>query len=298
MLPSATVLLAQRRRLAGRRPAPQAVAVLADPVFSKDDDRLAPAEARSAESRSDEGMGLERLRRLPRTAEEARAIVELVPKPEALLAAGFAARRDLVTGGGLRRFRILHFATHGLLDPVLPERSGLVLSLFDEKGKRRDGFVSAPDIAALELPAELAVLSACSTALGREVRGEGLVGLTQAFFRAGVRGVVVGYWKVDDRATAALMSRFYRNLLSAGQPPAAALRAAQLALRHEEKWRSPFYWAGFALHGDWEARSGRAPSLPSGPAPTLGSPLPGSGSVWPRTATGYALRSLTPGPSP
>jgi CHAT domain-containing protein/Tfp pilus assembly protein PilF len=252
MLPSATVLLSQLRRLAGRRPAPKTVAVLADPVFSKADERLAAARGRpAARGRSDEGLDLALLHRLPHTAEEARAIVRLVPRHEALLAMGPAARRDLVTSGALRRYRILHFATHGLLDPVLPERSGLVLSRFDENGQRRDGFLSAPDVAALDLPAELAVLSACHTALGRQVRGEGLVGLTQAFFRAGVRGVVVGYWNVDDRATAALMARFYSNLLSEGQSPAAALRAAQLAIRSDEKWRSPYYWAGFSFHGDW-----------------------------------------------
>jgi CHAT domain-containing protein/tetratricopeptide (TPR) repeat protein len=250
MLPSATALLSQRRRLARRQPAPKTVAVLADPVFSKDDERFALVTDRPAVPvRSDEGMGLELLRRLPHTAEEARAIVGLIPRQKTLLAMGFAARRDLVTSGALRSYRILHFATHGLLDPVLPERSGLVLSLFDENGRRRQGFLSAPDVAALDLPAELAVLSACQTGLGREVRGEGLVGLTQAFFRAGVRGVVVGYWDVDDRATAALMARFYRNLFSANLPPAAALRAAQLAVR--EKRPSPYYWGGFAFHGDW-----------------------------------------------
>jgi CHAT domain-containing protein/tetratricopeptide (TPR) repeat protein len=252
MLPSATVLLAQRRRLAGRQPAPRAVAVLADPVFSKADERF-PGARLAAAGRSDEGMDLGQLHRLPYTAEEAQAILRLVPRQEALLAMGPAARRDLVMSGALRRYRILHFATHGLLDPVLPERSGLVLSLFDENGHRRDGFLSAPEVAALDLPAELAVLSACHTALGREVRGEGLVGLTQAFFRAGVRGVVVGYWNVDDRATAALMARFYRNLFEKDQPPAAALRNAQLAIRGEEKWRSPYYWAGFSFHGDWAA---------------------------------------------
>jgi CHAT domain-containing protein/tetratricopeptide (TPR) repeat protein len=250
MLPSATALLAQRRRLAGRRPAPKAVAVLADPVFSEADERF-PRARLAASGRSDEGMDLDVLHRLPYTAEEARAILRLVPRQEALLAMGSAARRDLVTSGALRRYRILHFATHGLLDPVLPERSGLVLSLFDENGRRRDGFLSAPDVAALDLPAELAVLSACHTALGREVRGEGLVGLTQAFFRAGVRGVVVGYWNVDDRATAALMVRFYRNLFQERQPPAAALRNAQLDIRSEERWRAPYYWAGFSFHGDW-----------------------------------------------
>jgi CHAT domain-containing protein len=114
------------------------------------------------------------------------------------------------------------------------------------------GFLSAPDVAALDLPAELAVLSACQTALGRELRGEGLVGLTQAFFRAGVRGVVVGYWSVDDRATSVLMASFYRNLLVEHMPPGAALRAAQLAIRSEDRWKTPYFWAGFAFHGDWQ----------------------------------------------
>jgi len=251
MLPSATVLRWQRRRLAGRPPAPGAVAVLADPVFSSDDERLSnkiPAEDRN---RSGNGFIPGPFRRLPYTAQEAEAILRLVPPQESFLALGLAARRDLVTGGDLSRFRILHFATHGLLDPILPERSGLVFSQVDERGRPRDGFLSAPAVAALDLPAELVVLSACQTGLGREIRGEGLVGLTQAFFRAGARRVVVSYWNVQDRATAELMARFYRSLLVEKLPPAAALRAAQLSIRQEEKWSAPSYWAGFALHGDW-----------------------------------------------
>jgi CHAT domain-containing protein len=167
------------------------------------------------------------------------------------VAFGSAANRDLVTGGALRPYRILHFATHGLLDPVLPERSGIVLSQFDEKGHPRPGLLSAPQVAALDLPAELAVLSGCETGLGREVRGEGLVGLTQAFFRAGTRRVVVSFWKVRDRGTAELMDLFYRNLLVKGLPPAAALRAAQLSLQSRPPRRSPYFWAGFSLQGDW-----------------------------------------------
>lgn len=256
MLPSATVLLSQRRRLAGRPPAPGALAVLADPVFAMSDERLTAGTSRSAVrvvtgDQVAEGIDVT-LHRLPFTADEARAIVRLVPPKATLLAMGTAASRELVLSGALHRYRILHFATHGLLDPVLPERSGVVLSLFDDHGRRRDGFLSAPDVAALDLPAELAVLSACQTALGREMRGEGLVGLTQAFFRAGVRGVVVGYWSVDDRATSVLMTHFYRNLLVEGLPPAAALRNAQLAIRGEDRWRLPYFWAGFSFHGDWQ----------------------------------------------
>jgi CHAT domain-containing protein len=242
----------QRRRLAGRAPAPGALAILADPVFSIADERLTRRNGARAAADGQVAEGIDvLLHRLPYTAEEAQAIARLVPPQERLLALGTAANRDLVLSGALRGYRLLHFATHGLLDPVLPERSGVVLSLVDDQGKRREGFLSAPDVAGLDLPAELAVLSACQTALGREVRGEGLVGLTQAFFRAGVRGVVVGYWNVDDRATSALMSRFYRNLLVEHLPPAAALRAAQLAIRSEARWNAPYYWAAFSFHGDW-----------------------------------------------
>ncbi|MFP5287202.1 MAG: CHAT domain-containing protein, partial [Thermoanaerobaculia bacterium] len=127
-----------------------------------------------------------------------------------------------------------------------------VLSQVDAQGRRRDGFLSAPDVAGLDLQAEMVVLSACRTGLGRELRGEGLVGLTHAFFRAGARRVAVSHWNVQDRATAELMARFYRGLLAEGLPPAAALRAAQLSVRAEPKWSSPWFWAGFSLHGDWQ----------------------------------------------
>jgi CHAT domain-containing protein len=126
-----------------------------------------------------------------------------------------------------------------------------VLSLYDGQGRRRDGFLSAPEVARLKLPAELVVLSACQTGLGREMRGEGLVGLTQAFFQAGARRVVVSYWNVQDLATAELMARFYQELLGKRLPPAAALRAAQLSIRSEDRWKPPYFWAGFVLHGDW-----------------------------------------------
>ncbi|HBL25930.1 MAG TPA: hypothetical protein DD490_03745, partial [Acidobacteria bacterium] len=158
LLPSATVLAEQRRRLAGRAPAPGTVAVLADPLFT------APG---AAEERGDPALGFGPLPRLPFTADEARAIERLVPADRRLVALGAAASRDLVMSGALRRYRILHFATHGLLHPVLPERSGLVLTLFDAQGHPSNGFLAAPDVAGLDLPADLAVLSACQTGLGR-----------------------------------------------------------------------------------------------------------------------------------
>jgi CHAT domain-containing protein len=254
VLPSATVLVEQRRRLAGRRPAAGELAVLADPVFSSTDPRLAGRrEGRAAadEERGDPALGFGPLARLPFTAGEAEALARLVPADRRLVVQGFAASRELATSGILSRYRRLHFATHGLLHPVLPERSGIVLSLLDENGHPRDGFLSAPDVAALDLPADLVVLSACQTGLGRELRGEGLVGLTQAFFRAGARSVVVSSWEVRDQATADLMARFYQHLLVDRLPPAAALRKAQLALRGEARTSAPSFWAGFTLQGDW-----------------------------------------------
>ncbi|HEX3126736.1 MAG TPA: CHAT domain-containing protein [Thermoanaerobaculia bacterium] len=251
MLPSATFLARQRRRLADRRPAPGAVAVLADPIFSPDDERL-PRGRRG--SRSPDARGFQPagpFPRLPFTAQEAEAILRFAAGKKTLVAEGAEADRDLATSGALGRYSIVHFAAHGLLHPVLPERSGILLSLYDGQGRHQDGFLSAPDVAALRLPAELVVLSACQTGLGRELRGEGLVGLTQAFFRAGARRVVVSHWNVQDRATAELMAVFYRGLLVERLAPAAALREAQLAIRGDGRWRSPYFWAGFSLQGDW-----------------------------------------------
>jgi CHAT domain-containing protein len=157
-----------------------------------------------------------------------------------------------VLSGQLVGYGILHFATHGLLDDEHPERSGLVLSLVDPRGRPRAGVVRAGEIAGLDLPADLVVLSACRTALGREARGEGLLSLTRAFWRAGAARVMVSLWNVDDQATAELMGRFYRALLTGGQRPSTALRAAQLSLRADPRWAPPYYWAGFILQGNWE----------------------------------------------
>lgn len=257
VLPSATVLAQLRRRRSTAPRGQKTVAVLADPVFSAEDERLggrpgrAPAGS-TALARAMSYLDLAQLGRLPHTAREAAAILALVPPGQRLGAQGFDASKDLVVGGALRPFRILHFATHGLVHPVLPELSGVVLSLYDKAGHPREGFLRAPEVAELDLPAELAVLSACRTGVGREIRGEGLVGLTQAFFQAGAQRVVVSHWNVSDEATAALMARLYRAFLLEGQRPSAALRAAQLAVRATPGWEAPYYWGAFTLHGEWQ----------------------------------------------
>ena len=255
-LPSASTLAELRRELKNRRRPPATLAVLADPVFSATDPRLASRLPRPAVGATAAAAGRQRatvpsvrFQRLPFSRAEAEAILELVPAAERLGVLDFAAGRAILDQLG--DYRMLHFATHGLFDSEHPELSGIVLSLVDDEGRPQEGYLRAHEIYRLDLPAELVVLSACQTALGPEVRGEGLVGLTRAFMVAGARCVAVSLWQVEDRATAELMERFYRRMLAEGRSPAAALRQAQLALRQHKGWEAPYYWAGFVLHGDW-----------------------------------------------
>jgi CHAT domain-containing protein len=168
-----------------------------------------------------------------------------------MMALDFRANRATATSSELGQYRIVHFATHGLLNSEHPELSGLVLSLVDEQGRPVDGFLRLHEVYNLRLPVELVVLSACQTGLGREVKGEGLVGLTRGFMYAGAARVAASLWKVDDAATMELMGRFYRGMLKEGLRPAAALRAAQLEMWRTKRWREPYYWAAFVLQGEW-----------------------------------------------
>ncbi|MBL8206847.1 MAG: CHAT domain-containing protein [Blastocatellia bacterium] len=276
-LPSASALAIQRAELAGRKPAPKALAVLADPVFDRTDPRLKasakPAEANLIAANLDaRGFGLNaklaqtikqtsqqtgtedaalRLQRLPGTRQEAERILALAPPASRRQLVDFAASRATATDPELGQYRIVHFATHGFLNSLQPELSGIVLSLVDEQGRAQEGFLLAHEIYNLKLPAELVVLSACETGLGKDVKGEGLVGLTRGFMYAGAARIVVSLWSVNDRATADLMTRFYQKMLQRGARPAAALRAAQIEMWQQKQWQSPFYWAPFVMQGEW-----------------------------------------------
>ena len=261
VLPSASVLDVIRRQAAGRERPPMDVAVLADPVFTADDPRI-PAAFRErstrarpatfdAALRSARSLGIERLERLAHSRQEARNILALVPPPRRFAALDFAANRDAATSPMLARYRIVHFATHGLFNPRFPDLSGIVLTTVDRQGRPQDGFLHASEIYSLDLPVDLVVLSACKTALGEDVRGEGLVGLTRGFFHAGASRLVVSLWSVDDRATEALMGHFYFALLKDRLPPGAALRRAQRSLLEEDEWSAPYHWAAFVLQGEW-----------------------------------------------
>ncbi len=255
-IPSASTLGILRQEFRGRKPAPKTIAVLADPVFNYNDERIQDVIPESIKPLPPE---LERAAResgvlfdrLPFTQQEAEQILALVPPSNRTQQVGFSARREVLNSSQLNQYQILHFATHGLLNSQTPELSGLVLSLVDETGQPLNGFLRLYDVFNLKLGADLAVLSACETGLGKAVRGEGLVGLTRGFMYAGVPQVVVSLWKVDDQATALLMVQFYQRMLKQGLSPAAALRVAQIEMWQQNKWKSPYYWAGFTLQGDF-----------------------------------------------
>lgn len=170
----------------------------------------------------------------------------------AFVARGFDASRAVLENADFSRYAILHFATHGLLDPKNPKKLGFYLSMVDAAGQDQDGFITMQDVYNLRVPVSLVVLSACRTGLGEDVRGEGLIGLTRGFMHAGASSVVASLWKVDDEATAELMKYFYTNMLKKGMRPAAALREAQNTLRQNPQWQSPHYWAGFILQGEFK----------------------------------------------
>ncbi len=295
-LPSASVLAILRQQEHDRKPAPKAVAVLADPVFSARDGRLTaragqrrpkPAPAATGLGSADEllnrssltnsspdrtsvssyarpanatdelltrsvrDVGLE-LSRLPFTRREAEAIMSLTPPGQGMEALDFQATRATAASPELAQYRIVHFATHGLLDSQHPELSGLVLSLVDRQGKPQSGFLALEDIYNLTLPADLVVLSACDTGLGKEISGEGLIGLTRGFMYAGANRVVASLWSINDVATSELMGRFYRGILRDQLSASSALRQAQVEMWKHARWKSPYYWAAFQIQGDWK----------------------------------------------
>jgi CHAT domain-containing protein/Tfp pilus assembly protein PilF len=267
-LPSASTLAVLRREVSGRAPATKALAVLADPVFDADDVRV--GNKRSNESAikptnsATRGIGLLqtsakesglaeglKIPRLPGTRQEAEAILRLARLSDNKNALDFEASRATIFSPDLANYRYLHVASHGFLNSTHPELSGIVLSLVDDHGNAQDGFLRAHEVFNLRIAPEVVVLSACQTGLGKEVRGEGLIGLTRAFMYAGAPRVVVSLWSVSDVGTAELMQRFYRGVLVTKLRPSAALRQAQVSMWREKRWHEPFYWAPFVLQGEW-----------------------------------------------
>jgi CHAT domain-containing protein/predicted negative regulator of RcsB-dependent stress response len=266
-LPSASVLAALRKEFGNRALAPKSIAVIADPVFTKEDVHFNIKNRSLVTIASNHSFNRDLVRafsetggknkrrailRLPFAREEADNILKLVTDSSALKAVEFDASLANVKRLDLQRYRFIHFATHGLANSENPYLSGIVLSLFDDKGKPQDGFLRLQDISDLKLSSELVVLSACQTALGKEFRGEGLISLTRGFMQAGSKRVLASLWNVNDAVTADLMKRFYQGVLVDGLPPAAALRAAQIAMWKQKNKNTPYYWAAFVLEGEWK----------------------------------------------
>jgi CHAT domain-containing protein len=276
-LPSASTLAVLRRELAGRASAPKMAAILADPVFSEKDERFSPTAAqasgkqpatspstrsiaqsealRSAVESGVMGEGGE-LRRLKASRKEAEALAARAPKDQFFQALDFNASRATAMSEELSQYRIVHFTAHGSINSRHPDLSGLIFSLVNEKGEAQDGFLRVREIYNLKLPADLVTLSACQTALGKDVRGEGLVGMTRGFMYAGAARVLASLWAVRDEETASLMTAFYTHLLGKDgrmrMTPAAALRQAQIEMWRRERRSEPFYWAGFVLQGEYK----------------------------------------------
>ncbi|MEP6488479.1 CHAT domain-containing tetratricopeptide repeat protein [Microcoleus vaginatus GB2-A3] len=262
-LPSASTLAILRQNYRDRKPPSRTLAILADPVFSPDDERIKGKITQATiEKLEANNLGLNRsLRasnrqwppeRLPFTRQEAQTISSLFSSASSRQIFDFDASRTTAIDGNLANYQIIHFATHGIANNKNPELSGIVMSMVDDKGNLVNGFLRLTDIFNLKLAANLVVLSACQSGMGQNVKGEGMVGLTRGFMYAGAQRVAVSLWSVDDEGTAVLMQKFYQKMVQQKLAPAAALRAAQMEMMQDKKWQSPYYWAAFTLQGEWK----------------------------------------------
>lgn len=241
-IPSASVLLTLTARELDRSPdGRKRIALIADPVYTNDDPRVDWTPLTNPPA--------PRWPRLRHSGREARSIADLTAPDDQLLLLGVDANKKNLEDGTLDGYEILHFATHAFVDDEHPTLSGILLSTVDSRGQDVDGHLRLHEIAALNLPADLVVLSGCSTALGKRTAGDGLVGLSEGFFYAGANRLLVSLWDIADAPTADFMIHFYRLLLLENRTPADALRRTQQAFRQHERWGAPNFWSGFVLQG-------------------------------------------------
>ena len=257
ILPSASVLAQLRENPNRGQQNSTTIAIFADPVFDLQDSRITGNDTSNEENTAltkllrDFRFG-ETLPRLLASRQEAKNISNLVDKNEANVRTDFDANLENIENSKLKDYKILHFATHGLLNSTRPELSGLVFSLYDKNGEKQDGFLSLNSIYNLDLSSDLVVLSACQTALGKDVRGEGLIGMSRGFLYAGSSRIMASLWKVDDSATAEFMKRFYTNHLQKAMSASKALQQTKNEMKKIKRYQSPYYWSAFTLLGDWK----------------------------------------------
>lgn len=248
--PSASVIAALRSRRSAKKTARHLLAILADPVYEWLDERLRNTVFSHLLEPPDSEPLISRFKRLKYSRTEANNIERVVGGRDVLKLLDFNASRERFLKGDLQAYRYIQISAHGYSsqngsDPAI------VLSAYDANGRRVDPYLRAKDIQKLGLSADLVVLSACGSGLGQKVRGEGIVGLTQAFLSGGASGALVSIWNVDDLATSEIMPLFYENLLKKGMKPSAAFRDAQISMWRDPRWNAPSYWAGFVHQGEW-----------------------------------------------
>jgi CHAT domain-containing protein len=246
--PSASVTVYLKQHPATEQPL--RIAVFADPVFSRNDPRMAAAPRFTPTANNQ--LLFANMPRLTDSREEARQIVRLAPAGTVALRTGFDATPEQVRILKSSDASILHFATHTVAVTGHPEISGIALSMLNREGKEQDGIFWLKDIYELRLPLSLVVLSGCTTDNLDNDPGEGLNSVARAFFFSGVHSVIGSLWTVDDKATSRLMEGFYRNLLVDHKRADEALRSAQLKLLADPQTNSPATWAPFVL-GGWPA---------------------------------------------
>jgi CHAT domain-containing protein len=233
--------------------------VFSDPIFSIQDERIvnqasnksAPETTSIQPEKLNFAQSLSSLSRLNASQAEADSIVQIIGDSASAAFTGAAATREQFLSQPVSEYKIIHFATHGLIDEAHPQLSGIVLSQFTETGETRNGVLRLQDIYGLNLAADLVVLSACETGIGKEVKGEGLASLNNAFMQVGAKSVLSSLWKVDDYATVELMKHFYKSLADGDLSAAQALRQAQIKLRENPRYQSPFFWAAFNVQGNF-----------------------------------------------
>jgi CHAT domain-containing protein/Tfp pilus assembly protein PilF len=269
-LPSASTVAVLRDEKNVRPKNAKEIMVVADPVFEASDLRIkrdsqTNSEAKTVATNKDRALqsflrtlnnetNVESAQPIPRlsyTRREALTIAALVPKTQSKIYLDFDANYANATNAEAGQYRFIHFGTHGLLNSEQPELTGILFSMIDEKGNpQSQSLLRLGEVYNLKLPVELVVLSGCQTAIGKEIKGEGLVGLTRGFMYAGSPRVVASLWKVDDAMTAEVMKHFYQAMLGAKRlAPAAALRQAQKEMLRQKI--EPFYWAAFIMQGEW-----------------------------------------------
>ncbi|HSP06770.1 MAG TPA: CHAT domain-containing protein, partial [Acidobacteriota bacterium] len=234
--PSSTVFAALKIH-EGAMEAPNELLAFADPGKPAAE----PARGKTRSSRGDYPP-------LPNARLEVEGIARLFPPEKVAIFEGQAASEEKLKKMKLTEYKRLHFASHGVIDEQNPEFSSILLST-PQKGAE-DGYLMTQEIFDLKLNADLVVLSACKTGLGRQIRGEGIMGLSRAFLCAGASSVLASLWNVPDASTAQFMTDFYRSMVTKGMSKTEALKKARLELIRSGKFSHPYYWAPFVLIGN------------------------------------------------